>query len=48
MDIVDTLTQGGQKPAKWSLEDERVIAIINNALTESNTPPDVMIRFMTG
>lgn len=40
MDIVDTLTQGGQKPAKWSLEDERVIAIINNALTESNTPPD--------
>lgn len=32
--------QGGQKPAKWSLEDERVIAIINNALTESNTPPD--------
>ena len=39
-DIVDTLTQGGQKPAKWSLEDERVIAIINNALTESNTPPD--------
>ena len=40
MDIVDTLTQGGQKLAKWSLEDERVIAIINNALTESNTPPD--------
>ena len=40
MDIVDTLTQGRQKPAKWSLEDERVIAIINNALTESNTPPD--------
>jgi len=40
MDIVDTLTQGGQKPAKWSLEDERVIAIINNALTESNTQPD--------
>ena len=40
MDIVGTLTQGGQKPAKWSLEDERVIAIINNALTESNTPPD--------
>ena len=40
MAIVDTLTQGGQKPAKWSLEDERVIAIINNALTESNTPPD--------
>jgi len=40
MDIVDTLTQGGQKPAKWSLEDERTIAIINNALTESNTPPD--------
>ena len=40
MAIVDTFTQGGQKPAKWSLEDERVIAIINNALTESNTQPD--------
>ena len=25
---------------EWSIEDERTIAIINNALTESNTPPD--------
>lgn len=29
-----------QPKHEWSLEDERVIAIINNALTESNTPPD--------
>lgn len=29
-----------QPKHKWSIEDERVIAIINNALTESNTPPD--------
>ena len=29
-----------QPKQKWSLEDERVIAIINNALTESNTLPD--------
>ena len=29
-----------QPKHKWSIEDERAIAIINNALTESNTPPD--------
>lgn len=29
-----------QPKHKWSIDDERVIAIINNALTESNTPPD--------
>lgn len=29
-----------QPKQEWSEEDEKVIAIINNALTESNTPPN--------
>ena len=40
IDWLKSLKDRVKPKQKWSLEDERVIAIINNALTESNTPPD--------